>query len=84
VTKLPEGDFRVIAAPIIRTAEEECGRRVVANIVALGVVGRMLEMVEDEALESAVRSRVPRGTEELNIQAFHVGLALAEKTLKGS
>jgi 2-oxoglutarate ferredoxin oxidoreductase subunit gamma len=61
VTKLPEGDFRVIAAPIIRTAEEECGRRVVANIVALGVVGRMLEMVEDEALESAVRSRVPRG-----------------------
>jgi 2-oxoglutarate ferredoxin oxidoreductase subunit gamma len=81
VTRIPEGDFRVFEAPIIRTAEEKCGRRVVANILALGLIGRLLEMVTTEALEAAVRSRVPRGTEDLNLKAFRFGVALADELL---
>jgi 2-oxoglutarate ferredoxin oxidoreductase subunit gamma len=78
VTKIPEGSFRVFKAPIIRTAEEKCGRKVVANICALGFIGRLLDMVSEEALESAVQSRVPRGTEAVNLQAFRVGVKLAD------
>jgi len=82
VTRIPEGDYRVFEAPIIRTAEERCGRRVVANILALGLIGRLLtDMVTTEALESAVRSRVPRGTEDLNLKAFRFGVELADELL---
>ncbi len=79
VTRLPTGDYQVHSAPIIRTAEEQCGRKVVANILALGVIGHLLDMVTLEALENAVRSRVPRGTEELNLKAFRAGVTLAQK-----
>jgi 2-oxoglutarate ferredoxin oxidoreductase subunit gamma len=83
VTRIPEGSFTVHKVPIIRTAEEQCGRKVVANILALGVLGRLLEMIGDEALESAIRSRVPRGTEDLNLKAFRVGYDLGATLLDG-
>jgi 2-oxoglutarate ferredoxin oxidoreductase subunit gamma len=83
VTRLPEGEFRVYRAPILKTAEQKCGRRVVANILALGVIGKLITHVSEEALENAVRSRVPRGTEELNLQAFRAGLELGETLLAG-
>jgi 2-oxoglutarate ferredoxin oxidoreductase subunit gamma len=78
VQNIPEGSFCVYKAPIIRTAEEECGRKVVANICALGFIGRLLDMVSEEALESAIQSRVPRGTEEINLRAFRTGVKLAD------
>jgi 2-oxoglutarate ferredoxin oxidoreductase subunit gamma len=84
VKNIPEGSFRVFKAPIIRTAEEQCGRKVVANICALGFIGRLLDMVSEEALESAVQSRVPRGTEAINLKAFRVGVELADDLVSKS
>jgi 2-oxoglutarate ferredoxin oxidoreductase subunit gamma len=36
-------------------------------------------VVSKEAVESAIRSRVPKGTEELNLKAFSVGIETAQK-----
>ncbi len=58
-------------------AAETLGKRVVANIVMLGAFSGVTGIVAPEAMERAVRETVPKGTEQLNVQAFRRGLALA-------
>jgi 2-oxoglutarate ferredoxin oxidoreductase subunit gamma len=69
----PEGDFEIHSYPITGLAEEQVGRAIVANIVALGVIQKISGIVSEEAILTAIRSRVPKGTEEMNIKAFRVG-----------
>jgi 2-oxoglutarate ferredoxin oxidoreductase subunit gamma len=69
----PRDDVRVRAIPATRIAERELGRKIVANIVMLGFVAANIDAVSYEALRDAVLSSVPKGTEELNQQAFERG-----------
>ncbi|MEI6877084.1 MAG: 2-oxoacid:acceptor oxidoreductase family protein [Spirochaetota bacterium] len=68
---------RTVALPILETAATKVGKRVVANIVALGVLGGISGITKAETLIEAVRQRVPKGTEDLNVAALEAGLALA-------
>lgn len=70
---------RVISIPFTRIAKEELGNVVVANMVALGAVGKLSGRVDLESLEKALLSRVPKGTEELNRKALYRGFEEAEK-----
>jgi 2-oxoglutarate ferredoxin oxidoreductase subunit gamma len=81
VTNVPEGEFKVYSLPITEIAEKEAGKTLVANIVALGIITELTGIVSKEAVESAILSRVPKGTEELNLKAFNAGFDRA-KTLK--
>lgn len=75
----PEGtDLRIRSYPILSTAAETLGKPMTANIVAAGILGKTLALFSDEALERAVRSSVPKGTEELNLRALKLGFELAE------
>ena len=76
----PEITARTVALPILETASEGVGKKVVANIVALGVLGGISGIVERKSLEEAVKNRVPKGTEDLNLKALRAGLDLAAKT----
>jgi len=67
--------------PIIATARDTVGRVLVANIVALGVITELAQVVSAQAVESAILARVPKGTEELNLRAFKAGVDVA-KSLK--
>ncbi|BCV25581.1 2-oxoacid:acceptor oxidoreductase family protein [Gelria sp. Kuro-4] len=73
----------LFAFPVTRVARETVGREIVANIVALGLVTGVGQVVSEEAIRKAVLRRVPKGTEELNMQALEAGLALAKRSLKG-
>lgn len=64
--------------PALRTAEE-LGRKVVANIVMLGAVVELTQVVTPEAARRAVLESIPRGTEELNEAAFRRGRELAKE-----
>lgn len=79
VTRIPQGDFKVYAVPIMEVARNEVGKTVVANIVALGLIAGLSKVVTPAAMEQAIRSRVPKGTEEMNLEAFRKGLELAER-----
>jgi Pyruvate/2-oxoacid:ferredoxin oxidoreductase gamma subunit len=68
---------RTVAVPILETAAEAIGKKVVANMVALGVLGGLSKAASPANLEAAVRNRVPKGTEELNLRALQAGLDLA-------
>jgi 2-oxoglutarate ferredoxin oxidoreductase subunit gamma len=78
VEKIPRGEYRVFEVPIAKTARDEVGRGGTANLVAVGIIAGLLDVVTPSAVESAIRARVPRGTEDVNIKAFRVGFDLAK------
>jgi len=81
VKKIPPGKFKTYQVPIIETAREKVGRVVVANIVALGIITELTKIVSLEAIEAAILSRVPKGTEKINLQAFKVGTEIGQQLL---
>jgi 2-oxoglutarate ferredoxin oxidoreductase subunit gamma len=70
-------DVRHIAIPATRIAEE-LGRKLVLNIVMMGFMTAVTDLVGVEAMRSAVKASVPKGTEELNLNAFERGFAFGE------
>jgi len=80
VTLDPAIKARTVALPILASAAEKVGKKVVANMVALGVLGGMSGVASKEVLKKAVVARVPKGTDELNVKALEVGLELAAQS----
>ncbi len=80
--QLPEGlkAKHIYKLPIIKTAINEVGKEIVANIVALGLIVGLTGIVSEASLEAAILSRIPKGTEDLNKLALQKGYELA-KTL---
>ncbi|MHB1413899.1 MAG: 2-oxoacid:acceptor oxidoreductase family protein [Chloroflexota bacterium] len=58
---------------------EGMGRKIAANMVALGAVAALAGVVRPESLEEAVVARSPHGTGESNREAFRAGLAAARQ-----
>lgn len=76
----PEGSFRLVKAPVVRIAREQVGKLIVANMVALGVIVGITGVVTPEAAENALTTRVPKGTQEINLSAFRLGFKEAGRT----
>ncbi len=68
---------KIIKAPMLSIAKDVVGRSIVANIVAIGTIVALTEVVTRESLEKALLQRVPKGTEELNKKALLEGYKLA-------
>ncbi|KPJ52874.1 2-oxoglutarate ferredoxin oxidoreductase subunit gamma [candidate division TA06 bacterium DG_24] len=79
----PAGTFRIVDIPFAEIAEKEVGRSLVANIVAIGAITELSRIVSIEGVESAILARVPKGTEELNLKAFHAGIEAAKRAQGG-
>jgi len=75
VKKLPTA--RVVTIPFTKMARQDLGNEVVATIIALGAVGYLCGSVSLENLEKALLSRVPQGTEGINLQALRLGIDTA-------
>ncbi len=65
-------DIRHIAIPATRFAEE-LGKKMVLNIVMMGFLTAVSEIAGADAMRSAVKVSVPKGTEVLNLKAFERG-----------
>jgi 2-oxoglutarate ferredoxin oxidoreductase subunit gamma len=70
---------RSVAIPFTQIARKELRKEVVANMVALGAVAQLSQVVSMKSLEEALISRVPKGTEELNLNALHAGIQAARQ-----
>jgi 2-oxoglutarate ferredoxin oxidoreductase subunit gamma len=68
---LPKG-VRAFGVPATRFAEE-LGRRLVLNIVMTGFFAGVTGLLSYESVEQAVKTSVPKGTEDLNLRAFRKG-----------
>ncbi len=69
----PIEGIEVYEVPATRMAEE-LGRAVVANVIMLGALTSITNVVSEEAMRKSIIRYVPKGTESLNIKAFERGL----------
>jgi 2-oxoglutarate ferredoxin oxidoreductase subunit gamma len=67
--------------PFMQVASDELGKKVVTNIVAVGALARISEVLPVDAVRDAVLSRVPARFREPNEQAFDLGLRLGEEAV---
>ncbi|MDD3114400.1 MAG: 2-oxoacid:acceptor oxidoreductase family protein [Anaerovibrio sp.] len=72
---VPEApDFKnIIRVPITKIAIEQAGKSLFANIVALGVLTKVLQLVDLDTVRKAVAHRVPPHTVEANMKALQLG-----------
>lgn len=79
VEQLPDKKVKkVYELPITQAAQEQLGKALFANIVALGAIVKLTAVVSVESLTKAVLSKVPRGTEALNEKAIKLGMELVK------
>lgn len=69
-------NIKVYEAPATKTAVDDIGLKIVANIVMVGAITKITGVISKEAAIEAIESSVPKGTEEKNIQAFEAGYNL--------
>lgn len=81
VKRVPEGDFKVVQIPIMRTAKEEVGREIVANVVALGAMIALTDVVSRESGLKAVLAKVPEAFIDLNRKAYSIGFEKVKEAL---
>ncbi|MCR4442460.1 MAG: 2-oxoacid:acceptor oxidoreductase family protein [Peptococcaceae bacterium] len=67
---------KVYSLPIADMAVKVAGSEIVTNMIALGALAAITKVVSREALENAMFSRIPQGTEEVNMEALAQGFAL--------
>lgn len=82
VTDIPQVEAEVYPVPLTKTAREELGNPMFANLVSLGVLVAISGVVSRESLTAAVLRRVPKGTEEINQKALQLGFQLGDKSKK--
>jgi 2-oxoglutarate ferredoxin oxidoreductase subunit gamma len=83
VKDLPENhSFSIYRAPASQIASKEFGKIVVANMIMLGFLVNLTEVVSLKALVKSVRESIPKGTEEINLKALERGGKIAVK-MKG-
>lgn len=82
VKREPQGNFKVYKFPIIRTAKDEVGREIVGNVVALGAMIALTDVVSRETGEKAVLAKVPEAFLELNKKAYNIGYDKVKELLK--
>ena len=56
-------------------AVDKLGKGILANIIMLGALSSLTNIVSKEAVKKAVKESVPEGTEEINLQALAEGFS---------
>lgn len=74
--------IKIYKAPIYAIVEE-LGRPMVANIVVLGVMNTVAEIVRNDTLSKAITARVPAATIDLNLRALDEGIKAGRHLLEG-
>jgi len=77
VEQLPTS--RVVSIPFTQIAREAIGKEFVANMVALGAIGHLCDVVSTRNLEAVLETRVPPESKEINRKAFRAGIKAARR-----
>jgi 2-oxoglutarate ferredoxin oxidoreductase subunit gamma len=73
---------QAVRVPLTSLAREITGRAITANVVGLGLLAGLTEIVSRRGLEKAVNAHAPQGTAHLNLQALAAGYDEAQKIKK--
>lgn len=83
VTKLPDNNFTIYQVPATETAIQ-IGNRIAANMVMLGFLQPLLNLVSENDLKSVIEDTVKDKFVVINLKAFNAGLSIAKdlKTIR--
>ncbi|HVP26776.1 MAG TPA: 2-oxoacid:ferredoxin oxidoreductase subunit gamma [Candidatus Bathyarchaeia archaeon] len=74
-------NMKVYRVPATKIAEE-LGRRIVANIVMIGAFVAITSILDKDVVRESIKANIPKGTEELNLNAFEKGYEYGKNLLK--
>jgi 2-oxoglutarate ferredoxin oxidoreductase subunit gamma len=74
---------KTYSLPFIRTAKDQVGTPVVANVVSIAAVAGITGLCSKESILKAVLARAPRGTEDKNKLACELGYEMGVKAREG-
>jgi 2-oxoglutarate ferredoxin oxidoreductase subunit gamma len=77
----PMKPTRLFRAPLTLTADE-VGMRRTANMVLLGLLARLTDLVSIDTLEAVLRNRIPARFLAINLQALQAGHTLQDEQLE--
>ena len=66
-------NIKVYNAPATKTAMDDIGLKIVANIVMVGAIAKITGVISKDAAIESIKASVPAGTEDKNIAAFEAG-----------
>jgi len=69
---------KVFTAPFSKTADQ-LGNRIITNIIMLGCITAATGVVSEKNMMIAVKARVPKKFEQLNVQGFKKGFEIGKK-----
>lgn len=65
--------------PFTSKAKEVLGSTIPTNIMFLGAISELTNLAEETVYQTAIKQRIPANTEDMNLQAFSLGMELAKK-----
>ncbi|MCI2430908.1 2-oxoacid:acceptor oxidoreductase family protein [Candidatus Acetothermia bacterium] len=71
---------KIIALPLQQAAIEQIGSKLVTNVVALGALNALAQLVSWEHLAAVVVERTPQKYRAQNLKALEIGCALTQTT----
>jgi Pyruvate/2-oxoacid:ferredoxin oxidoreductase gamma subunit len=77
VKNVPKVNAKIYAAPATQIAEDVFKNRLYANMVILGVLNTLVNLVRNESMEDAIRDAVTSGAVIINLEAYKKGRNLA-------
>lgn len=83
VNSWPSDVSQFYAIPATRLAEEILGKRIVANIVMLGAMAALSDIVALSSLQKALIAQLPPSVQELNLRALELGFQEGQRAKAG-
>jgi len=74
----------VYSVPLVDLAESKLRKPAMINIVALGFLAGVCNIIDKKSIQQAILARVPRMLEETYIEAFETGLKTAREIQKNA
>jgi len=81
VTKIPPISVKIYKLPIVETAQKEIGNIMVTNILSLGIITGISNVVSEEAIKKAVLARIPAKVKKVNERALLLGFNMAKNLI---
>ncbi|MDP8206786.1 MAG: 2-oxoacid:acceptor oxidoreductase family protein [Candidatus Electryonea clarkiae] len=73
--------YKVYEVPIIQLTSDKMGRMVYTSAVALGTMVALTDVVSEESIRKALKTRAPKGTESYNMKALSIGIDYVKEML---
>lgn len=73
--------YTTYKVPVIEITKAKIGKMIMSSVLSLGIMVELTKVVKKESIEKALLQKAPKGTEDLNLKALHLGFEEAKKLI---